>query len=1082
MAAMRSFGSVALLTFYAFTFLFLTRGPIQNRSKCLLRRPLGLFSTRTVFSSEAGLIFVVKLGGKFKLDLRSKSYFKSSFPVTKWTKHGSTLLHIPGHDPPLDITVFSDVSRNPGTQVLHFEPTTRTHADLHTVSSRPKISYSRSELFKIRRVSNCSLSGRIFADLNLAGLLHLRGCRAGRRDFIRGIKVIASNRIEVEGTRYALEHAAGVNRNNLISIPHAPQQLNHEQRQQPLKFFLLNVRSIRKKTLLLRDYIVEHDIDLLAITETWLTDDSSDEFYCRDICPEGYKIEQLPRNYADGGGVALVYRRCFKVKKDVQTIHRSFKLINIHITSACNHNLKLVVIYRAPPSLENGFTVRMSFEEFSSFLEGLGLTTSALLVAGDFNFHIDEPNDCDARRFLQVLESFDLIQHVSEVTHKNGHILDLIITRSHEKLVGRCTVDNPFVSDHLAVHSLLDLAKIPLERKRISYRKIRDIDFSEFCGQLEDTRLVRDAASFSLGELVYEYNTTLKSLLDSHAPLKNKTITLRPTALWYTEELRSEMKKPRALERCWRSSKRECDYSRFKEQCLRVNALIKKTKVDYYSGIIQESSNNPRTLFSTVNKLLHKGVPTEYPSGCASDGDLANKFIDFFGEKITVLRNSLDSTSDIVVESDAIVHQCALPCFMSVSLSDVSELLSKMTIKSCPLDPVPASVLLKQCTSVLLPVMTQIVNQSLNLAVFPDCFKFALLNPLLKKPTLDVEALSNFRPISNLMFMSKLIEKVVASQLINHISSNGFDEILQSAYKQFHSTETALVKVFNDIVLDVDRNRTVILLLLDLSAAFDTVDHTILIEGLANRFGLCDLALAWFKSYLSDRTHFVSICGARSVTRPLSCGVPQGSVLGRTLYLLYTSPLGDIVRQYNMGYHFYADDTQLYLSFNSLSGDDQAYSVAQVESCIGDIDRWMSCTELLVISSKYRPRPSLDSILVGDHRVNRFDKAWNIGVVLDETLSLDNHVNSVCKSALFHLWNIAKIRMYLTSESTKTLVHAYVSCRLDNCDSLLLGSPKYMIQKLQRVQNCAARLVAGQPRATHICLVLKELHWKPIEQ
>ena len=108
----------------------------------------------------------------------------------------------------------------------------------------------------------------------------------------------------------------------------------------------------------------------------------------------------------------------------------------------------------------------MFLEEFSSFLEGLVSTTSALLVAGDFNFHIDEPNDCDARRFLQVLESFDLIQHVSEATHKKGHILDLIITRAHEKLVGRCTVDNPFVSDHLAVHSLLDLAKLPLERKR----------------------------------------------------------------------------------------------------------------------------------------------------------------------------------------------------------------------------------------------------------------------------------------------------------------------------------------------------------------------------------------------------------------------------------------------------------------------------------------------------------------------------------------------------------------------------------------------------------------------------------------
>ena len=269
------------------------------------------------------------------------------------------------------------------------------------VSSRPKISYSRNELFKIRRVSHCSLSSRIFADLKRAGWLHSRGCSAGRRDFIRGIKVIASNR--VEGFRHAPEHSVGVNINNLISIPRAPQLPNHQQRQQPLKFVLLNVRSIRKKTLSLRDYIVEHDIDLLAITETWLTDDSSDEFYCRDSCPEGYKIEHLPRNYADGGGVALVYRRCFKVKKDVQTIHTSFELINIHITSAYTHNLRLVVIYQAPPSPENGFTVRMFLDEFSSFLEGLVLATSALLVAGNFNFHMDEPNDCDARRFIKYL-------------------------------------------------------------------------------------------------------------------------------------------------------------------------------------------------------------------------------------------------------------------------------------------------------------------------------------------------------------------------------------------------------------------------------------------------------------------------------------------------------------------------------------------------------------------------------------------------------------------------------------------------------------------------------------------------------
>ena len=162
----------------------------------------------------------------------------------------------------------------------------------------------------------------------------------------------------------------------------------------------------------------------------------------------------------------------------------------------------------------------------------------------------------------------------------------------------------------------------------------------------------------------------------------------------------------------------------------------------------------------------------------------------------------------------------------------------------------------------------------------PDSFKLALLNPLPKKPHLDSEVYANFRPISNLTFMSKLTERVVASQLIEHVTNSCLDEIMQSAYKQFHSTETALVKVFNDIAIDIDSNRAVILLVLDLSAAFDTVDHSILLNRLAYRFGLRGTALAWFESYLSYRSHFVCIRGVGSATRSLSCGVPQGFVLG----------------------------------------------------------------------------------------------------------------------------------------------------------------------------------------------------------
>ena len=164
-----------------------------------------------------------------------------------------------------------------------------------------------------------------------------------------------------------------------------------------------------------------------------------------------------------------------------------------------------------------------------------------------------------------------------------------------------------------------------------------------------------------------------------------------------------------------------------------------------------------------------------------------------------------------------------------------------------------------------------------------------MIIPLLKKTNLDTEDFKNFRPVTNLPFVSKLIEKSVAVQLVQYIDDNNFDEKLQSAYKKLHSTETALLRIHDDILRTVDRGCTVVSLLLDLSAAFDTVDHGLLLPRLNTRFGVKGKVLAWFKSYLTDRSQFVSINGSNSSHSDLMFGVPQGSVLGPILYLLYVS-------------------------------------------------------------------------------------------------------------------------------------------------------------------------------------------------
>ena len=311
----------------------------------------------------------------------------------------------------------------------------------------------------------------------------------------------------------------------------------------------------------------------------------------------------------------------------------------------------------------------------------------------------------------------------------------------------------------------------------------------------------------------------------------------------------------------------------------------------------------------------------------------------------------------------------------------------------------------------------------------------------------------------------------------------------QSAFKVLHSTETALLKVQNDILRAVDDNKSVILLLLDLSSAFDTVDHLILLSRLSHCFGIKGNALAWFDSYLKSRKQFVQIEDCQSSQRCLAHGVPQGSVLGPLLYLLYTSPIADIINFHSLQYHLYADDSQLYISFKTDCFADLAQAKSSVELCVKDIDWWMTNnmlklnqekTELIVISSKFRPKPAISYVSVGDEQILPKSSARNLGVIFDECCNMVEHVNKICKTSYYHLRNISKIRKYLTEETTEILVHAFVSSKLDYCNSLLYGLPKHMISSLQSVQNTAARIVTLTKKFDHITPVLIQLHWLPV--
>ena len=278
------------------------------------------------------------------------------------------------------------------------------------------------------------------------------------------------------------------------------------------------------------------------------------------------------------------------------------------------------------------------------------------------------------------------------------------------------------------------------------------------------------------------------------------------------------------------------------------------------------------------------------PSG--SDSDVSCKFLNFFDNKITSIRNVLDASCTLNPNFEDF-NGDLLVSLQPATEDEVHNIIKNSPSKHCDLDPMP-TFLLKQCLDVLLSPITKTINNSLKSGVVPQFYKKSLINTLLKKAGFDCEELSNFRPVSNLPFLSKILEKVVLARLMSHISFNNLSEVLQSAYKPYHSTETALLKVLTDILHFIDQKKVCLISLLDLSAAFDTIDHDILITRLNRTFGISGTALCWLTSYLKDRYQRVKVGNSFSEEAILKFGVPQGSVLGPILFTMYTPPLAII--------------------------------------------------------------------------------------------------------------------------------------------------------------------------------------------
>ena len=543
------------------------------------------------------------------------------------------------------------------------------------------------------------------------------------------------------------------------------------------------------------------------------------------------------------------------------------------------------------------------------------------------------------------------------------------------------------------------------------------------------------------------------------------------------------------LERKWRKSHLDHDRSAYVGQLNLVNDMIIRAKTDYLRSKIAEA--NCKDLFGTVNGLLNRSNTSLPVHDCPID--LSMRFATFFKAKIDKISSEFDETAsnhDAVFGED---HQTThmLNCFDPVSVVEVEQVISKLSNKTCMLDPLP-TWLLKQNMCVVSSFITKVVNASLQNGIFPDAFKQAIIRPVLKKPSCDANVLKNYRPISNIQFLAKVIECIVAGKLKDHLLEHDLNEQFQSAYQRGHSTETALLKVKSDILREVDQGRVVLLAMLDLTAAFDTINHETLIRRLNITFGVSGSPLDWFKSYIQHRNSRVCIGNALSDEVHLECGTPQGSIMGPLQFTSYIQPIGKIIRKHKLCFHIYADDTQIYSSYNPKKPDDCDSALRRLQMCIQEISDWMKSnklklnmdkTEFIIFGSPHNIRNlSTVHLQVGNISIKPTTSVRNLGVHLDSTLSMNNHVSHLCQTLNFQIRNISRIRRYLDNDSCHHIVRSLVLSRLDYGNSLLIGTTDVNFQRLQRIQNRAVRLIFGLKRRDHISPHLAELHWLPVKE
>ena len=805
------------------------------------------------------------------------------------------------------------------------------------------------------------------------------------------------------------------------------------------------------------------NIDVFGISETKF----SEKVLNNSLKMGGYKFFRKDNMLRNGGGLLIYVKDSVNVKRRIDLERNDVECIVLEIIFKCSKPILTCHIYRHP-------SCRVEWKDnFEELVDKMYSEDKEIIIMGDINRDLMNMSiNKDWSEFISSIGLEQLVNQPTRITKNSKTLIDHVYSSMPETIV-RVSVPHIGNSDHFPVFITRKICKKHKSRTHefINFRNFRNFNESQFCHELSNIDWSELFVCESVDDCLEVWQTKFLAIVDAHMPLQTKRVKRKYQPAWFTSDIADAIK----MRDIFSSDKKSHEYKSKRNLVLR---LIRESRKSTYEKRIEDGQNNPKTIWgifkefgsSKNNSEMSRSTNLSVNDKLITDEiEVANAFNNFF---VTVAQKLKDpiATSNFEYLIEYVNTKVPPENYFSIPLiaqHNVLKHLKRLNVsKSTGLDHIGPR-LLKISAPYISEPLTTLINMSILQASFPNTWKTAKVKPLFKKG--DETLVDNYRPISILPTLSKLIEKHVHDAMISHLNNFNLLHNTQSGFRRNHSTESALLHLRENWLNAVNDGKMVGTLLVDFKKAFDLVDHDVLMKKL-KIYKFDRPCVEWVKSYLTNRHQYVQINNSLSSDKEtITCGVQQGSILGPLLFLLFINDLPLVIGNTVHSTDLYADDTTIYdIQYN------KEIIESNLNSALSSLDKWCITngmqintdkTKVMLITTNQK-RHRLENVTLQIFYRNSIICQSScekiLGVFFQDSFKSDSHIKFVSKKVSSFLWLLSRIKEFLPQRYRVLFYKAYIQPHLDYC-SLLWGSTTVRnIKKIVKLQKRACKIILGK--------------------